>query len=149
MVKTLSVIAEHYPQTVYAVFTFCLQNKRQYIQQVVTDTAPFFAPLVAEICTSFLPALLGIPSTEIDRGYCQLLTHSVKQRGLAICNPMDTASSVLLASLAATCHLMPGSSLTLGCIASAPQRLDRWQGRLNSMPSNSSLTATARTTLHW
>jgi hypothetical protein len=26
-VKTLSVIAEHYPQTAYAGFTFCLQNE--------------------------------------------------------------------------------------------------------------------------
>jgi hypothetical protein len=62
-------------------------------------------PLKAEICKSFLPALLGIPLTEINGGYRQLLTHGVKQGGLAIRNPVDTAPSVDSASLAATCHL--------------------------------------------
>ena len=54
---------------------------------------------------SFLPALLGIPLTEIDGGYRQLLTHGIKQGGLAICNPVDTAPSIHSASLAETCHL--------------------------------------------
>ncbi len=54
---------------------------------------------------SFLPALLGIPPTEIDGGYLQLLTQGVKQGGLAIRNPVDTAPSVHLASLAATRYL--------------------------------------------
>ena len=53
----------------------------------------------------FLPALLGIPPSEIDGGYRQLLTHSVKLGGLAIRNPVDTAHSVHSASLAATRHL--------------------------------------------
>ncbi len=72
---------------------------------MVADTAPFFAPLESEIWTSFLPALLGILSTKIDGEYCQLLTHGVKQRGLAIRNLVDTAPSIHLASLAATCRL--------------------------------------------
>jgi hypothetical protein len=55
--------------------------------------------------TSFLPALLGIPSTEINGGYCQLLTHGIKPGGLAIRNPVDTAPSIYSASLAETCHL--------------------------------------------
>jgi hypothetical protein len=54
---------------------------------------------------SFLPALLGIPPTEFDGEYRQLLTHGVKQGGLAICNPVDTAPNIHLALLAATCHL--------------------------------------------
>ncbi len=50
VVKTLSgVFAEHYPQTAYAGFTFCLQNKWQYVQRVVANTAPFFTPLKKEI----------------------------------------------------------------------------------------------------
>jgi hypothetical protein len=44
-------------------------------------------------------------TTEIDRGYCQLLTHGVKQGGLAICNLVDTAPSVHSASIAATRHV--------------------------------------------
>ncbi len=49
VVKTLSVFEEHYPQTTFAQFTFCLQNEWQYIQRVVANTAPFFAPLEKEI----------------------------------------------------------------------------------------------------
>ena len=106
VVETLSTVAERYPQTAYAGFTFCLQNEWQYVQRVVADTAPFFLPLEAAIRTSFLSALLGIPSsTEIDGEYRQILTHSIRLGGLAICNPVDTAPSVHRASLAATRHL--------------------------------------------
>jgi len=77
----------------------------RYVQQVVADTALFFSPLEEVIRTRFLPALLGVPSVEIDGDYRQLLTHSVKLGGLAIRNPVNTASSVHKASLAATRHL--------------------------------------------
>ncbi len=53
----------------------------------------------------FLPALLGVPSVEINGDLRQLLTHSIKLGGLAICNPVDTAPHVHKASLAATRHL--------------------------------------------
>ncbi len=104
-VQTLSVIAERYPQTAYAGFTFCLQNKWQYVQRVVADTALFFPPLEEVIRTHFLPSLVGIPSTEIDGNYRQILTHSVKMGGLAIRNPVDTAPRVHSASIVATHHL--------------------------------------------
>jgi hypothetical protein len=104
-VQTLSIVAERYPQTAYAGFTFCLQNEWQYVQRVVTNTAPFFAPLEAVIRTHFLPSLLGIPSVKIDGDYRQLLTHSIKLGGLAIRNPVDRAPRVHLAFLAATPHL--------------------------------------------
>ena len=54
---------------------------------------------------SFLPALLGIPPSEINGEYRQILTHGVKQGGLAIRNPVDTAPCIHLASLAATRYL--------------------------------------------
>ncbi len=97
---------ECYPQTAYAGFMFCLQNEWQYIQRVVADTATFFAPLEKEIQTSFLPALLGILSTEIDGGYHQLLTHGIKQGGLVIRDLVDTAQASTLPHLQKTCHLM-------------------------------------------
>ena len=103
--KALSVVAERYPQTAYAGFTFSLQNEWQYVQRVVADTGPFFQPLEKEIRTSFLPALLGIPPTAIDGDYRQLLTHGVKQGGLAIRNPVDTAQRIHSTSLAATRYL--------------------------------------------
>ena len=104
-VVTLSTVAERYPQTAFAGFTFCMQNEWQYVQQVVADTALFFSPLEEVIRTHFLPALLGVPSVEIDGEYRQLLTHSIKLGGLAIHNPVDTAPSVHKASLAASRHL--------------------------------------------
>ncbi len=102
---TLSTAAERYPQTAYAGFTFCMQNEWQYVQRVVANTAPFFSPLEEAIRMHFLPALLGVPSVEIDGDYRQLLTHSVKLGGLTIHNPVDTAPRVHKASLAATHHL--------------------------------------------
>ncbi len=71
----------------------------------VADTGPFFQPLERELRMSFLPTLLGIPLTKIDGGYRQLLTQGVKQGGLAIRNPVDTAPSIHAASLAATRYL--------------------------------------------
>ena len=60
-------------------FTFCVQNEWQYVQRVVTDTAPFFSPLEEVIlCMHFLPALLGVPSVEFNGEHRQLLTHSIK-----------------------------------------------------------------------
>ncbi len=90
---------------VYTGFIFCLQNKVQYFQRVVTNTVPFITPLEEVIRTHFLPSLLGIPLTEINKEFCQLLTHSVKMGGLAIRNPVNTAPHVHRASHAATCHL--------------------------------------------
>ena len=106
-VVTLSTVtvAERYPQTAYIDFTFCMQNEWQYVQRVVANTAPFFSPLEEVIRTHFLPALLSVPSVEIDGDYRQLLTHSVKLGGLAIHNPVDTAPSVHKASFVATRHL--------------------------------------------
>ncbi len=105
MVETLSIIAEQFPQTAYAGFTFCMQYEWQYVKQVVAATAPFFAPLEASIRTHFLPVLLGVPLAEIDGEYHQLLTHSVNLGGLAIRNPVDTSPSIQKASLVATRHL--------------------------------------------
>ena len=75
------------------------------MQRVVADTGPYFAPLEAAIRSKFIPALLGIKSWEVDGGYRELLTHGVKQGGLALRNPVDAALHVHVASKAATAHL--------------------------------------------
>ena len=49
--------------------------------------------------------MVGVQSWVVVRGYRELLTHSVKQGGLAICNPADTALYIHAASKAATAHL--------------------------------------------
>ncbi len=57
-VETLVLLAGNYPQAAYARFTFCLQNKVQYVQCVTSDMAPHFALLEVAIRTKFLPNLL-------------------------------------------------------------------------------------------
>ena len=87
------------------------KNEWQYVQRVVADTAPFFAPLEEAILTHLLPSFLGIPSTENDGEYRQLLTHSVKMGGLAIRNPTDTA---LLCSQGIPCSNLPPDGVSCG-----------------------------------
>ena len=90
---------------------------------------------------------------EIDGDYSQLLTHSIKLGGLAICNPVDTAPRVHKASLAATCHLTvslvdaaaqfdPRAQCMCATKAGEATQGDRLQER-----SRSFLTATAVTNL--
>ena len=105
-VETLSKIATRWPQTAYAGFTFCLKNEWQYVQRVVADVGASFEPLEKMIRTKFLPSLLGIPTTEIDGEYRNLLTHSVKTGGLAIRNPTKTADHNLGTLKSMTRHLV-------------------------------------------
>ena len=58
-VETLAVIVVKHPHSAYAGFAFSLKNKWQYLQQVVADTGPYFAPLEAAIQSKFIPALGG------------------------------------------------------------------------------------------
>ena len=55
--------------------------------------------------TKFIPALLGLAPSEVNGDLRQVLTHSVKMGGLAIRNPVDTATHVHEASMEATSHL--------------------------------------------
>jgi hypothetical protein len=105
-VETLALLAGNYPQAAYAGFTFCLQNKWQYMQRVTSDTAAHFAQLEVAIRTKFLPALLGIAALDLDSKFCKLLTHSVKTGSIAIRNPVDTVLHVHKTSLRATSHLV-------------------------------------------
>ncbi len=104
-VEVMATIAEKFPQTVYAGFTFCLQNKWQYVQRVISDTGAFFAPLEVSIRSKLIPALLGIAPSEMNGDLRQVLAHSVKMGGLVLRNPVDTATHVHEASMEATSHL--------------------------------------------
>ena len=103
--ETLAEIAIKFPQTVYAGFCFCLQSKWQYVQRVISDTAAFFVPLETAIETKLIPALLEINSDDVSGDLRQVFAHGVKQGGLAIRNPVDTASYVHEASKQTTSHL--------------------------------------------
>ena len=91
-VETLFKLTARWPQTVYAGYTFCLQNEWQYIQRLITDVRTAFEPLERMMRSKFLPSLIGIPTDKIDGDYRNLLTHSVKTGGLAIRNPTETAN---------------------------------------------------------
>jgi hypothetical protein len=60
-----ALLAGNYPQAAYARFTFFLQNEWHYVQHVTSGTAPHFALLEVAIRTKFLPALLGIATTDL------------------------------------------------------------------------------------
>jgi len=104
-VERLALVAGKYPQAAYAGFTISLQAEYQYVQRVVPGTAEFFAPVEAAIRTLFIPALLGIQANEVDADLRDILSHSVKNGGMAIRNPVGSAEHVHEASKAATSHL--------------------------------------------
>jgi hypothetical protein len=58
-VEILAVIAVKHMQTAYAGFAFSLQNKWQYLQQVVADMGAYFASLNMAIRTKFIPGWWG------------------------------------------------------------------------------------------
>jgi hypothetical protein len=62
-VEMLALLSGNYPQAAYTRFTFCLQNKWQYVQPMTSDTAPHFALLEVAIRMKFLLALLGIAAS--------------------------------------------------------------------------------------
>ena len=105
-VSVLAKVAKKYPQTAYAGFTMVLQNEWQYVQRVVSGTSSFFQPLEAVIRREFIPALFGCAPNEISGEFRELLSHGVKQSGLAIRNPTDTAARVHHASKEACAHLV-------------------------------------------
>ena len=60
-VERLSMAARKYPQTAYAGLCKSLQSEWQYLQRVLPDSGPAFAPVEAAIREKFLPALFGAP----------------------------------------------------------------------------------------
>ena len=133
-VKTLARIAVRFPQTAYSALVLVLQNEWQYVQRTCPSIGFTFAPVEAALRNHFLPALLGVETiTGEDR---ELYAHGVKQGGLAIRNPVDTALIMFNASQAATEELvesmMEGKSLNLelhqGKVKAASQKAREERG---------------------
>ncbi len=80
-------------------------DNQDYLQHVVAVMQSFFAPLEQAIQTMFIPVLLWIQPWEIDGGFGELLMHIVKEEGLVLRNPVDTALYVHDASKLATFNL--------------------------------------------
>ncbi|KAL7502374.1 hypothetical protein ACHAXN_001333, partial [Cyclotella atomus] len=88
-VKILASVARRFPQTAFAGKTISLQNEWQYVMRTVPGIAALFDPLEKEIRCTFLPSLLGVPSISAEMR--QLMANGVKQAGLGIRNPVESA----------------------------------------------------------
>jgi hypothetical protein len=91
------------PQTAYAGLTKSLQQEWQYLRRVVLNCGPAFEPVEEAIRTVFLPALLEATEAECQR---ELTTISVRQAGLGLPNPVQSAPACFAASEACTSLLV-------------------------------------------
>jgi hypothetical protein len=102
-VESLVKVAKRYPQTAYAGVTKSLQQEWQYLQRVVPNCGTAFEPVKEAIQTVFLPALLEATEPECQR---KLTTLSIRQAGLGLPNPVQSAPGCLAASEACTALLV-------------------------------------------
>ena len=102
-IKLPSKAAKQFPQTSFAALTCSLQTEWTYLQQVVPDVAPSFAPIEEVLAKSFLPALFGGKAPPRN-----LTSLPVRFGGLGIPNPCTQASH----------HFDTSKEMTEGIIAS-------------------------------
>ena len=100
-VEKLAKVAQRYPQAAYAGLVNCLQAEWQYLCRVEPGVGTHLAPVEAALRNKFIPALLGTtdPTTDELR---LLIAQGVKQGGLAIRNPVETAERLYQTSKEAT-----------------------------------------------
>jgi hypothetical protein len=99
-------MARKFPQTAFAGMAFSLQSEWQYVLCTVPGIATLFDPLEKEIRSNFLPALLGVESISAEMR--QLMANGVKQAGLGIRNPVETAD-ILFAASKDACQVLTDS----------------------------------------
>ena len=107
-VRALARIAETHPQSAHAGFTFCLQHKWMYMCRVVSDIAQLLEPLERVIQEVWIPALFGSQPEELRRAKVsrELIAVAVRNGGLGIRNPMDTAERQHATSTSLTLELV-------------------------------------------
>jgi hypothetical protein len=103
-VAKLSQVALRFPQTAYAGLAKSLQSEWQYLQRVLPNAGPAFAPVEEALATQFLPALLQEPE-EIGPSFRDLLALPARKAGLGVPDPQLTAASCHSASKACTAEL--------------------------------------------
>ena len=93
--RALAGIANTHPQSAHAAFTFCLQHKWMYMCRVIPGIAQLLEPLERVIREVWIPALFGSPPEELRRAKInrELLALAVRNGGLGIRNPIETAES--------------------------------------------------------
>ena len=103
-VKLLAGVAHKHPQSAYAGLKKSLQKEWDFVQRVTLGVRDAFGPVEEALREIFVPALYeglmeGVPEREINR-----LT--VKQAGLALPDPTQTAPENWSASCVITGHLV-------------------------------------------
>jgi hypothetical protein len=104
-VERLARAAVRFPQTAYAGLSKSLQSEWQYLQRVLPDAGPAFAPVEQALREKFLPALMQETAgglTEKLREYAAL---PVRKAGIGVPNPVDTAAACYATSVASTAPL--------------------------------------------
>ena len=99
-VKILENIAKRYPQTAYYGLAVSLQNEWQHICRTVPHVGELMGPLEEALC-SFLSTLLDVQLGE-DGELRRLLSHKVKQAGMGILIPTESAEVAFATSTAAS-----------------------------------------------
>jgi len=102
------MVATKFPQTAHARLPLSLQNEWQFIQRVIFDVGAFFRPVEEAIATIFLPNLFGIKTSDgmtPIKSLRSLTALPVKNIGLGLFNPIDTAHPNCTASTLITSHL--------------------------------------------
>eukprot|EP00956_Cyclotella_meneghiniana_P042116 scaffold248361_cov42-Cyclotella_meneghiniana.AAC.1 len=88
----LAGIAKRFPQAAFAGMAMSLQHEWQFVARTVPDIGHLFEPIERAIRKFFLPNLLGVDS--IDANMRELLSFGVKQAGLGIRNPVESAEAL-------------------------------------------------------
>jgi hypothetical protein len=100
-VNQLAKAARRYPQTAYAGLGKSLQSEWQYLQRVLPDLGDAFKPVEEAISQRFLPALMQ-EQTELPETLRRRLALPVRQAGIGIPSPCETADSCYAASVNCT-----------------------------------------------
>ena len=103
-IEQLAKVAQRFPQTAYAGLAKSLQMEWQYLQRVLPNAGPSFAPVEVALADTFLPALLQeiAPASPAQRALQAL---PVRRAGLGVPDPQLTAASCFTASQACTAEL--------------------------------------------
>ena len=102
-VRTLSTVAQRFPQTAYACMQRSLQAQWQYLQRVTpTNFCYCFQPLEDAIRKDFLPALLSVDAEAITALTRSLFALPVRFGGLGLPDPTATHENNYKSSIAAT-----------------------------------------------
>ena len=94
-VGALARLAKQYPQTAYLEFVVLLQSEWQSSgsTSAAVPGVEALLKLVEDIIVgNFIPALLDIQPGELTPTLRRLLGHGVKQGGMNLCNPVESAA---------------------------------------------------------